>query len=80
MSAGEGDCPTLARGDSTATAATAAVLTYYADLPLDAVLDVCADEPVPRGWTIDDTAADASDSCPGVERKGSSTYRISRVY
>ena len=76
VSAGEGDCPAVARSDSSATVA---VLTYYADLPLEAVLDVCADEPAPKGWTVDDALADASDSCHGVERNGSSTYRIRRV-
>ena len=76
VSAGEGDCPARTGRDSSAAVA---VLTYHADLPVDAVLDVCADEPTPRNWTIDDTATDASDSCPGVERKGSSTYRIRRV-
>jgi hypothetical protein len=76
VSAGEGDCPAQAKSDS---GATVAVLTYHADLPIDAVLDVCADEHAPRGWAIDDSVADASDSCPGVERKGSSTYRIRRV-
>jgi hypothetical protein len=76
VSANEGDCPALARSDS---GVTVAVLTYYADRPRDAVLDVCADEPVPSGWVIDDAVADASDSCPGVERNGSSTLRIRRV-
>ena len=76
VSAGEGDCPALAKSDSSATVA---VLTYHIDLPIDAVLDVCADEPAPRGWTIDDAVADATGNCPGVERKGSSTYRIRRV-
>jgi len=76
VTAGEGDCPAVARSDSSASVA---VLTYYADLPLQAVLDVCADEPVPKGWTVDDTAADANDSCPGVARNGTSTYRIRRV-
>jgi hypothetical protein len=76
VSARDGDCPVRAKGDSSATAA---ILTYYADRPRDAILDVCADEPVPSGWIIDDTVADASDSCPGVERNGSSTSRIRRV-
>ncbi|HEX7980226.1 MAG TPA: hypothetical protein VF461_16570 [Gemmatimonadaceae bacterium] len=72
----DGDCPGLAPRDS---GATVAVLVYYANRPLDDVLDVCADERVPRGWTIDETDADASDACPGAERKGSSTVRIRRV-
>lgn len=55
------------------------MLTHFADNPLDAVLDVCADEPLPSGWVKDDTVADASDSSPGVERNGSSTYRMRRV-
>jgi hypothetical protein len=55
------------------------VLTYYADRQIDAVLDVCADEPLSRGWTVDDAPADVSDSCPGAERNGSSSYRIRRV-
>jgi hypothetical protein len=77
VSAEEGDCPALARSDSSATAA---VLTYYADLPLEAGLDVCADEPVPSGWAIDDTVADASESCPGAKkRNGSTTYHMRRV-
>ena len=75
VSAGEGDCP--ARSDS---AATVAVLTYYPDLPRDAVLDVCADEPVPRNWMKDDTGPDASDSCPGAVKSGSTTKRIRRVH
>jgi hypothetical protein len=73
---GEDDCPGLARSDS---GFTVAVLVYYANHKLDETLDVCADERVPRGWTIDETEADASDACPGAERKGSSTVRIRRV-
>ena len=65
----------MARSDSSATVA---VLTYYADLPLEAVLDVLPTSR-PKGWTVDDAVADASDSCHGVERNGSSTYRIRRV-
>lgn len=79
VSAGEGDCPALSKSDSGATA-TVAVLTHHADLPLDTELDVCADEPTPRGWIKHDTVADASDACPGAERNGSSTYRIRRVH
>ena len=67
------------KSDSGATA-TVAVVTYHADLPRDAVLDVCADELTPRGWVRDDTAADASDSCSGAGKNGSSTYRIRRVH
>ena len=76
VSSGEGDCPALVKSDSSVTVA---VLAYYADRAVDAVLDVCADEPVPRGWAVEDSAADGSDSCPGVTRNGSSTYRIRRV-
>ena len=79
VSSGEGDCPALSKSDSGATA-TVAVLTHYVDLPLETVLDVCADEPTPRGWVKDDSVADASDSCPSAERNGSSTYRIRRVH
>ena len=76
VSAVEGECRVRATSDSNSTAA---ILTYYADRPVAALLDVCADEPVPRGWVIDEAAADASDACPGVDRNGSSTHRIRRV-
>jgi hypothetical protein len=76
VSASEGECDGLAKADS---GATAAVLTYYADRPIAATVEVCADEPVPRGWTIDDAASEPSESCPGVERHGSSTYSIRRL-
>ncbi|MFL5617176.1 MAG: hypothetical protein ACJ79A_02135 [Gemmatimonadaceae bacterium] len=76
VSASDGECDGLTKADS---GATAAVLTYYADRPIAATLEVCADEPVPRGWTIDAATSDPSDSCPGVERHGSSTYSIRRL-
>jgi len=72
----DGECAIRARGDSSFTVA---VLAHYSDLEVAEVLDVCADERVPRGWTIDDTNAEASAACPGVERKGSSTFRMRRV-
>jgi hypothetical protein len=73
---GDGECSIRAKGDS---GFTVAVLAYYAGRKREEVLDVCADERVPRDWRIDDTDAEVSDACPGVERKGSSTYRIRRV-
>lgn len=76
VSAAEGDCPVRSQSDS---GATAAILTYFAERPVAAVLDVCADERIPSGWAIDAAPADAADACPGVERNGVSAHRIRRV-
>ena len=75
--AADGDCSKLARGD---LVPMAAVLTRYADLAVNAVLEVCADQNVPRGWVTDPTpSGDANDSCPGGASDGSTTRRIRRV-
>lgn len=69
----EGACRTRAPGDSMPMAA---ILTRYEVLAPETVLEVCADERIPRGWTWARTpSADASDSCPGAEREGGSTTR-----
>jgi hypothetical protein len=76
VSASADECAMRARSDSSAAVA---IITFYADRPLGTVLDVCADEPLPRGWTIDEADGEGGDGCPGVERKGSSTFRMRRV-
>jgi hypothetical protein len=55
-----------------------AVLTRYFDLPVNAVLEVCADEPIPANWTLDATEAMPSDACPGVKGDRASTTRYIR--
>jgi hypothetical protein len=75
--AAEGDCVQRARGDSVPMAA---VLTRYTDLPANTVLEVCADQGVPRGWVNDPTpSGDANDNCPGGAKNGSTTRRIRRL-
>jgi hypothetical protein len=75
--AASGDCAMRARGDSVPMMA---VLTRYAELPTNTVLEVCADESVPRGWVRErTTSSDASDSCPGGARDGSTTRLIRRL-
>lgn len=74
---GAGDCPLHVGRD---TVYTAAVLTRYAGLPIGSLLDVCADEHVPAGWTREaPDPENVGDSCPGSTRNGgSATYRIRR--
>jgi hypothetical protein len=55
-----------------------AVLAQYAILPVDAELDVCADERIPRNWVPSDAAAAPSDACPGVKGNSASTTRSIR--
>lgn len=71
------DCPRAA-GDATNTAA---VVVQIAGRGPNAVLDVCADERVPRGWRADGPAiADAAGRCPGAAPDGrSAVLRIRRV-
>ncbi len=72
------DCPRAA-GD--ATNATAALVVRLAGRGPNAVLDVCADERVPRGWRVERRAiVDAAGRCPGAAPDGrSAVMRIRRV-
>jgi len=56
-----------------------ALLVSYRDQPSNATLDVCADQPVPTNWRVDEESADVG-NCPGAVRGGgSATKRIRRV-
>jgi hypothetical protein len=69
-------CPARPGADSTANAASVAVLARYLGLPLGAVLDVCADQPTPNGWgMVTDEPVDDATSCPGAVRGGGSTTK-----
>jgi len=75
-------CPTRTGADSVATTtATAALITSYADRPTGAMLDVCADQPLPPGWqTLSDESVEDASRCPGASRDGRPTAkRIRRV-
>lgn len=75
--AASGQCAKRASRDSLPMTA---VLTRYADLPTNTILEVCADEGVPRGWVRERTkSSDATDSCPGGARDGSTTRLIRRL-
>ena len=75
-------CPTRTGADSVATTtATAALITSYADRPTGAMLDVCADQPIPPGWqTLSHESVEDASRCPGASRDGRPTAkRIRRV-
>lgn len=55
-----------------------ALLTRYSDVPVDLVLEVCADERIPRNWVQDETDAMPSDACPGAKGNHASTTRYIR--
>ena len=75
--AANGECAKRAPGDSVPMSA---ILTRYAGLAANTVLEVCADQNVPRGWVHDSTpSGDGTDSCPGAARDGSTTRRIRRL-
>ena len=72
--AGDG-CAARSSADSSYSIA---VLTRYGDVPVDAVLEVCADERNPADWVPDHTHATPSDACPGAKGDAGSTTRYIR--
>jgi hypothetical protein len=71
--AGDASCASRSSADS---AHAVAVLTRYDILPVSAVLEVCADERIPKNWVPDATPAVPSDACPGVNGNPTSTTRL----
>ncbi len=72
---GSGDCPRVG-SDS---AATVAVIVNYANAAYDTRLDICADQPVPLGWsTVRDESPSDPGACPSAVRKGDTVLRIRR--
>lgn len=73
-----GECPARSGADS---AATVAVIVRHAEWPRGAVLEVCADQRVPRAWVVDaQHAPEDPGRCPGAARAGAATTkRLRRV-
>jgi hypothetical protein len=69
-----GECPLGTGSDSTAFAA---IIVRVDAHPVGAVLDICADQAVPRGWEAIqfDEGAEVSRRCPGAGRDGASAIR-----
>src|SRR5688500_8479596 len=68
-----GECPPTVEKDSSAVAA---IIVRLSAQPLGSVLDICADQALPRGWQfipIDDEAV--PQRCPGAGPDGASAIR-----
>lgn len=68
-----GECPLSVQGDSSAVAA---IIVRLSAQPVGSLLDICADQAVPRGWqavSIEDEVV--SQRCPGAGSGGASAMR-----
>jgi hypothetical protein len=71
-----GECPPDPQGG----VARAAILAEHRSRPVGTVLEVCADQPTPRGWEPGRVVADEWGRCPGAGRDGASaTKQLRRV-
>ena len=69
---GASDCPKPKRD----TEARAAIIVRHDVLPHSAVLEVCADQTLPRGWQeINRIEGDTERRCPGAREGGASAVR-----
>jgi len=77
--AGAQDCPAAKTRDDDYPVA---ILVAYTGRGVGAALDVCADQHVPGGWSVD-TEAGGTEQCPGAARTGrdggATTKRIRRI-
>ena len=73
--ASDAQCPRSADARSAYNVAT---IVRYETLPSGQVLEICADQVIPRGWVNETREDQVGDACPGAAKDGASATRIIR--